>query len=383
MLILSIFALCLTIACVLEVAMGVHAMTKIGDVPMLLKNYFPKVSVIIPARNEAKTIKPALLSVLNLAYPNLEIIIVNDRSTDSTAKVIHQTIQGAANSLTVIDITELSDNWMGKNHALHVGALRAEGEYLLFTDADIVMEETVLSRAMHYMISNKLDHLSMFFESIAKGGLLNALLMDVGGGLLLLFKPWKVRNPASRNFMGVGAFNLVKTSAYKAIGGHTSFAMHPIDDIMLGKIIKRNGFHQDCLIGLNHVKVKWYSTIKEMIDGVMKNTFAVYDYSIIRVAFGISLILLVNISPVWGSITTTGASQLIFFCSVMVRLLFFAHGFSYIGQPKVHAFWSLISPYINIYICLKATISTLTCQGIKWRGTLYPLQQIQKQKFFD
>ncbi|MBW2671644.1 MAG: glycosyltransferase family 2 protein [Deltaproteobacteria bacterium] len=232
---LAVIFLFLTIACTLDIALGMRRMTHIGNVPPIQQKNLPKVSVIIPACNEAATIEPALRSVLTMDYANLEVIVVNDRSTDETGTVLKR-IQKEYPHLQIRQILHLPKGWLGKNHALQHGAGHAQGEYLLFTDADIIMEKTAVARGISHMLENRLDHMSMFFKNIAPGGLLNALFLDVGVGLLLLFKPWKAKDPNSKRYIGVGAFNLVKASAYKAISGHRSIALHPIDDIMLGKV---------------------------------------------------------------------------------------------------------------------------------------------------
>jgi glycosyltransferase involved in cell wall biosynthesis len=379
----GVLVLLFTLAITIEIVRGVQRMTPIGGVAPLARKNAPRVSIIIPARNEAATIEPALRSLLALDYPHLEIIVVNDRSTDSTGAVLAR-MQQDAPQLKVYHLSELPKGWLGKNHALQYGAERAHGQFLLFTDADVIMEKTTLSRALHHMIDNRLDHLSLFFENITPGGLLNGMILDVGGGLLLLFKPWKARDPKSRAFMGVGAFNLIRADVYRQVGMHRPVAMHPIDDIMLGKIIKRRGFRQDCARGAGFVSVHWYPTVGEMIDGVMKNTFALYNYSVVRAMLGLLMIFLLGILPVWGVLLTTGTPRVLFGLTVAVRLLSFASGFRTLGKNPLFAFWSLVTPYLNFYITVKATVITLRNQGIFWRGTHYPLDELKggSQKLF-
>jgi len=375
---IALTSLVLVTICFWEVTTGTRAMTQLKDVPPLAGTSLPKVSVIIPACNEATTIEPALRSVLSLDYPDLEIIVVNDRSTDHTGPAIKK-LQQVFPQLELLEISELPENWLGKSHALQTGAANACGEYLLFTDADIQMEKTTLRRAIKHLLDNNLDHLCMFFENSAPGGLLNTLLMEVGGGLLWLFKPWMAKNPESKYFIGVGAFNLVKASAYLAIGGHSSFPMHPIDDIMLGKILKRNNYRQECLLGYGFIQVPWYKSPGQLINGVMKNTFALYNYSISKVIGGVSAVFMLSIFPVWTFFFTSGSTRLLFAAIICVRLCVFALGLHEIGLPVRYAAWSLISPYFSCYISIKATLTTLINQGISWRGTKYPLAKLKKQ----
>ncbi|MDA8165081.1 MAG: glycosyltransferase [Desulfobacteraceae bacterium] len=374
---LSLLSFGLTLSATFEIALGMRRLVRLRDVPPAGDGELPKVSIVIPACNEADTIGPALQSVLGLAYPDLEVLVVNDRSTDGTGDVLRHMRQRYPR-LKVIEITELPAGWMGKAHALQEGARQATGAYLLFTDADILLEKTTLSRAMAHVLRNRLDHLSLFFKNIGGGGLLNTLMLDVGGGLLLLFKPWKAKEKNSKHFMGVGAFNLVRAEAYRAIGGHRSFAMHPVDDIVLGKVLKRKGFSQECLLGDDFVRVEWYATIRELIRGVMKNTFAVYDFSISWLALGCLLVLVMGIVPAWGLLVATGAARALFAGSVAIRLFFFALGLRLAGVPPGNALWSLVTPFLSIYIAVKAAVVTLRNDGITWRGTHYSLDEMRK-----
>ncbi|MBW2490469.1 MAG: glycosyltransferase [Deltaproteobacteria bacterium] len=372
----AIISLFLTLVCTLEIALGMRRMIALDDVPPLKQENVPKVSVIIPACNEAATIEPALKSILAMDYADLEVIAVNDRSVDGTGAVL-QKLQKQSPDLQIYDIYELPEGWLGKNHALQYGAERARGEYLLFTDADIIMETSSLARAMHHMLENGLDHLSMFFKSIAPGGLLNALILEAGGGLTLLLKPWRAKDPNSQRFMGVGAFNLVKSDVYKAIDGHRTIAMHPIDDVMLGKLIKHGGFSQDCLLGHNFIQVEWYVSVREFMNGLMKNTFAFYNYKITHVLFGVFVVAIINILPLVAFFFTSGITRGLFGIVIMVRILSFAIGFSKTGINPRYSVWALVSSFVYIFIVLKAAINTTLNQGIVWRGTYYPLDELK------
>ncbi len=373
---LAIISFLLTVVGTLEAVLGMRRMTVLDDVPPLQQQKGPKVSVIIPACNEAATIEPALKSILSLDYADLEVIAVNDRSVDGTGAVLEQ-MQKQYPGLLIYNISELPEGWLGKNHALQYGAELARGEYLLFTDADIVMEKSSLARAMHHMLENKLDHMSMFFKNIAPGGLLNALILDAGGGLMLLLKPWKAKDPNSKRYMGVGAFNLVKSTVYKAIDGHKTIAMHPIDDVMIGKVIKHSGFSQDCLLGHNFIQAEWYVTVSGLINGLMKNTFAFYNYKMTHVLFGVFMVVITNILPLWAFFFTSGMTQGLFGVAVMVRILSFARGFSMTGTNPWYSVWALVTPHIYIYIALKAAITTTINKGIIWRGTYYSLDELK------
>jgi hypothetical protein len=233
---------------------------------------------------------------------------------------------------------------------------------------------------MSFVTRHSLDHLSLFFKNTASGSLLNALIIDTGGGLLFLFKPWKAKDPKSRKFMGVGAFNLVRRSAYEAIGGHSAVKMHPIDDIMLGKKLKRRGFKQDCLLGNDFVTVRWYESVGEMIRGLMKNVFALYDFKVAYVLVSVLVVLLASVAPFWLLLLAGTKTKVVALLTIAVRFYSFSLGAKAMGAPSRLMFWSLLTPYVNLFIILKATITTIRNKGITWRGTFYPLEELKKNE---
>ena len=163
----------------------------------------PLVSIVIPACNEALSIEQSLRSLCHLDYSNIEIIVVDDRSIDRTSEVV-ESVRHDFPAIRLIRISELPEGWLGKPHALQQGAREAEGDYLLFIDADVSLEKTTISRALSAMEERTLDHLSLIFKNSSPGLLLNALIADIGAGLFFLIKPWKAKIAGSRYFMGVG-----------------------------------------------------------------------------------------------------------------------------------------------------------------------------------
>ncbi len=366
----------MTMLYTIEVALGLRRLRNLNDIRPFSGPSRPRVSIIVPACNEEETIETAMLSLVQQDYGPFEIVVINDRSTDRTGAILEK-LAAQYPRIRLLEVTELPPGWLGKNHALHCGARAAGGDYLLFTDADVLLEKTTVARAMTIMVAERLDHLSLIFKNIASGSLLNAMIQDAGAALFFLFKPWAARNPRSRYFMGVGAFNLVKKDVYRRIGGHESIRMHPIDDIMLGKVIKQHGFRQDCLAGYDFVTVRWYETAGMMIDGLMKNVFALYNFRVTWVLAGIVIIFVMTIFPVWGVFLADGYARLLFLATVMVRGIAFVRGSVMLGNGIRSFPWSLVTPYINIFIMIKATVTTLKNKGIDWRGTYYPLAQLR------
>ena len=371
------FALVLCGALVL--AGGLWKLRRLDDVAADESFRGPRVSVIIPACNEEENIEQAVLSLLAQQYQNLEVLVVNDRSVDGTARMLKR-IQAMHPQLMVHEIAHLPDGWLGKCHALATGAARASGEYLLFTDADVVMEPTTISRAMRHMLDHRQDHLSLIFKNQGGGWLLNCLILEMALGLLFFFRPWRVRDAGSRDYMGIGAFNLVRKSAYDKVGGHESIRMHPIDDLILGKILKEQGFRQDCLLGHGFVSVPWYGTVRAMVEGLQKNTFAFIHYRLSFLPPIIVLLVLVDIMPFWGAIFCPGVTRVLWLLTLGMKLLAFFFGLRQQGLPAWYLFGALLTPYLVMYIIVKSAVVVQTRGGITWRGHFYALAELKKSR---
>ncbi len=363
-----------------DIGQGLLRMGQLRNIVPIHTDAVPRVSIIVPACNEAETIAPALQTLLAQDYPNLEIIVVNDRSTDATGAVLLEIGQLVAKNFTVITVDELPAGWLGKSHALHKGAENASGEILLFTDADIQMEKTTVSRAVTAMESSDVDHLSLIFQTIGGNWLLNAMILDAASGLLAMFKPWKVHNTEDRHFIGVGAFNMVRASAYQHCSGHSTIRMHPIDDIMLGRVIKEHGYRQLCLLGYRMVTVRWYATSAEMIEGLMKNVFSVFHYRVWLAVIAVVIIFFLNILPVAGVLLCTGWVQTVFGATVAIRLGAFGLGAGFYRMPLTTIVGGLVSPVLSMYIIGRATYLTLKYNGINWRGSHYSLQELRRSR---
>ena len=379
LIIFSILIFLISLGTMLQVFWGSLQMKHLGKTSTGTCNQPPLVSIVVPACNEETTLEPALRLLLQQDYPNLEIIVIDDRSTDTTFDLLTNLRQEFPEIL-LERVKELPVGWLGKNHALYLGAKKARGEILLFTDADIMMKQTTLSRSVAYFVDENLDHLSLIFRNLAPGRLLNAMVVDALGGLFLLLRPWNVRKKNNKAFIGVGAFNMIRSEAYWKFGGHASFKMHPIDDIMLGKKIKQQGLIQDCLQGGDFVQVRWYESISEMIRGLMKNIFALYSYRTDYVAGAVVGILMLTIVPVWGIFTTMGTVRILFCATVMCRFAVFICNARGMKVPSTLFLWSLVTPYLTIYIIIKAVWTTLRNQGIDWRGTHYSLKELKKEE---
>lgn len=360
-----------------ELIVGTRLIGSLDNCQASSGTYQPLVTVIVPARNEAPSIEQGLRALCNQTYEKLEVIVVNDRSTDRTAEVIAK-VRKDHPLLTEITITVLPDGWLGKTNAMHVGAREAQGEFLIFTDADVCLEKTTISRAVHVVNKQRLDHLALVFQNSTKGRLLNALITDIGIGLLMLFKPWRVSVQKSRYFIGVGAFNMVRAATYHALGGHEKIRMQAVDDVFLGKMIKQHGFRQNCLLAYEYVSVPWYDSVDELISGLMKNVYAVFHYRLLWALGTAILVVLFFIAPLFLIFLTTGVTRYLFILAIMIRIGVSGAGMLKAGLPAGAIICLFITPFITIYIMLRAIWTTTRQGGITWRGNFYPLETLKQ-----
>lgn len=379
MILISIICLALTTLVIVELSIGFASLAALQD-----QRGEPgsacTVSVIVPACNEEEKIEAGLRSLAGQDYMLLEIVVVNDRSTDGTGESIERVMRDFP-QLIRIDIEDLPGGWLGKPHALQRGAEAASGDYLLFTDADVVLEETTISRALTAMQKKHLDHLSLVFKNSTSGGLLNAIVADIGAGLMWLIKPWRARIQGSRFFVGVGAFSMVRAEVYREIGQHEQARMQVIDDLFLGKLIKRHGYRQECMDGRGFVEVPWYCSVNELIAGLMKNVFAFFSYNFWYMVFGVVALGVVVVLPYWGAFFCEGLARLCFLGAIAVRVLGIGLGLLSSGVEKRAIAWLLVTPFFLLYIILRATMAALAQGGISWRGSFYPMQELRKQEW--
>jgi glycosyltransferase involved in cell wall biosynthesis len=337
------------------------------------------VSVIVAARNEAHGIEGGVRSLLGITYRPLEIIVVNDRSTDATAAILER-LQRDDRRLSVVTIETLPDGWLGKNHALAVGAARARGDLLLFTDADVVFAPTTVSRAVAVLDEQRLDHLTALPGVLLKGVALTALVTTFGVLFAVYTRPWKARDPRSRHHIGVGAFNLIRTAAYDRIGTHASIALRPDDDLQLARIVKYAGLRQDVVRANDLLTVEWYRSVREMVNGLMKNAFAGINYSVPALLASTIALAAFNVWPFVALFVTDGGARLLAVAAVVVLgTLVGLHTHS----SRVSPLYVLLYPLGVlgfIYILWRSAALALSRGAIAWRDTSYALAALRQAK---
>lgn len=376
--VLGVITLLLYLAVGIEVTRGGRGLVRLDSVAPI-ETDAPRITVVVAACNEEKGIENALASVLAQDYPNFDVIAVDDRSTDSTGVILDRMAQQHKH-LRVIHLERLPPRWLGKNHALHQAGMQADGELLLFTDADVVMDRSVLRRAAGYIQTRRLDHLAIAPRATVGGFLSNSFLAVFGLLFSLHAKPWKVKDPKNSHHIGIGAFNMVRASAYRSIGGHAPIAMRPDDDMKLGKLIKLRGYRQEFLVGTSLLSVDWYGSFKEMRQGLMKNLFSATEYSVPTIVAASVVQIAFMLWPFVAIVVTSGAVQLVNAAIVALVFVLFALNSELVG---LRPWWCLTLPIgvlVGIYLIWRATLMTLLNDGIDWRGTHYSLKDLRANR---
>jgi chlorobactene glucosyltransferase len=230
----------------------------------------PLVSVIIPARNEARNIERCLKSVLATGYQAIEVIVVDDRSTDGTADIVEP---ATGNRLRLIRGAELPPGWFGKQWAMIQGVREARGELLLFTDADTKHERELLPRAVQALLSERADLLSVlprqemktFWERLIQPHVFIALQARVGDLRRLN------RTRTEWNAIANGQFILVTRDSYESVGTHEAVKNSVADDLMLAQAYVRSGRDIFLVHAADFMATRMYGSLREIVDGWSKN----------------------------------------------------------------------------------------------------------------
>ena len=361
----------------LRSAYGALKLPWIKDFSPIAGTSVPRISLVFAARDEEEKLSGALATLAELDYPELEIIGVDDRSEDATGRILDE-FAATHPRFRAIHVKELPAGWLGKPHALQQAYEASSGEWLLFTDADVRFKTDVLRRAMTMISERKLDHLSLFGDVEMVGFWEKVVVTFFGMAFHMATVPGEVVNPKSGAYVGVGAFQLLKRSAYEAAGTHRRLAMEVVDDMKLGKIVKQAGFRSAVAVAQDFVVVRWHSGARNLINGVTKNFFAVTGFSVSRVAISILGLYLMNVLPFAGLIFGHGWVRILAGICVAIVLCFHAGVDIVMRVSPLYCFTVPIGAVIFGYMLLRSTVYTLKQGGIIWRGTFYPLEALKR-----
>jgi len=339
----------------------------------------PAVSIVVAARDEAAAIERAMRSLLALDYPALELVAVDDRSADATGAILDR-LAAADARLKVLHVRELPAGWLGKNHALAIGAHEATGELLLFTDADVEFAPSALREAVAVLEDERLDHLALAPRVRMPGAWLAACVAYFGRQFYVFLRPWRARDPRSSAHIGVGAFNLVRAAAYRAVGGHERIALRPDDDVKLGKLLKLAGFRQALKHAPDALSVEWYGSVREFVRGLEKNVLAGLDYHGVLGLAGLAALLALEVLP-WIILAVGDRPAR---CAALAAILVLVGTLAAIlREARASAAAALLAPaaaLVFAYAFARSILLTYARGGIVWRGTFYALAELRRNE---
>jgi glycosyltransferase involved in cell wall biosynthesis len=340
----------------------------------------PQVSIIVPARDEEEDIEQGLTGLLALDYDNYEVIAVNDRSTDRTGKIMDRVAASPAahGRLKIVHVSELPSGWLGKTHAMWTAGLRATGEWLLFTDADVLFKPDVLRRALAYAESEQADHVVVFPRMIMKRP--GEKMMIAFFQTLFTFghRPWRVADPDTDDHMGVGAFNMVRRTAYETVGTYKALRMEVLDDMKLGKVIKKAGLRQRNVFGEDLISVRWAKGAMGVVDNLTKNFFAVLSFQWWRALASAFGLFFLNLWPFIGLWLAHGWVRLPYAIALGSMFLIYLGMSLRSSIPPYYFVLHPVSTVLFEYTLLRSMFLTLWNDGVTWRGTKYPLEELRK-----
>lgn len=348
---------------------------RLRDLPLAERDTWPSLAVIAPAKDEAAGLQDALRSRLRSDYPDLRVIVVDDRSEDDTGAI--------ADGLAAVDarvqaahVTDLPPDWLGKLNALQQGVDATDAEWLLFSDADVHITPGTLRRAIHHAEENRLDLLTAM-PHVLPGGLgvssIHAVFLTF---LAPAFDAPRAENPKSSFAPAVGAFSLVRRSALAKTPGFASIRLCIDDDLQLGLMLKASGARCSVFLGPGCVSVDMYPTVRDMIVGAEKNAWGVtaafsaargLAFCAFLPVFEFAPWLLLAVAPTPGLRLYAALSGLALLgASAAAMLLNGRNPWPVLFQP--------LGVLILTWAMLRGTLKGWREGGLSWRGTHYPTE---------
>jgi hypothetical protein len=355
-----------------SLATAIGSIRAVRGVPVLAEtsatppSRWPRVSIVIPACNEAAEIEGAVRSRLSDVYPELEVVLVDDRSTDGTGDIVDR-LALEDSRVRAIHVSDLPSGWLGKVFALHRGAQIATGELLLFSDADVHVTPSALRRAVALLESGRLDHLAVLPGLWSSGLLVDAAFSAFFRLVWLAARPWAVPDPRSRAACGVGAFNLVRRSALQRSPGFEYLKLEQADDAALGQMLKRSGARCAVANGRGDVGLHFYRSLPDMARGVEKGG-ARWPFA--AVCAGISVLLVLELGP-WLALPAPGLPRALGAAGAMLSLAATVGVARWMRHGVLPAVLAPVGVILLAAMMVRAGALAALRGGVSWRGTFY------------
>lgn len=339
----------------------------------------PLVSILVPARNEAsRLLVPSIESMLAQQYGTFEIVAVDDRSTDETLAVL-KGLARADRRLAAIEGEPVPTGWLGKPWALEQARRAARGDWLLATDADVVLHPAALKAAVDLALGEGYDAVTLV-PDFTSNSFWARLVMPVAGSLINLTYPcWKVNDPRSRIAIGIGGFFLMRRTALDAIGGYEAIKAEVIDDIKTARLLKESGFKLHIAVAPSLVRTPMYANLAELFAGFGKNAFAGFGFRPARACLGALGNLSLTIGPLLMLALSFGSRDLAAVRTpslIAYSLMVAAFLPAYVGThtPVPYAVLSFLANAVLVAILLYSTWRVWSGRGAVWKSRILSLK---------
>lgn len=344
----------------------------------------PLISICIPARNEEQNIRVCVESALMQNYPNFEIIVLDDRSTDATPRILAE-LATLDSRLHPISGSDLPSGWVGKPHALHQASTSARGEWLCFVDADTFLSPQALSSCYVKAMEVQADLFTTLHRQIMGSFWEKAVMPIVVTALSVGFNPRKVNDPTYKDAIASGQFILIRREVYEKIGGHASVRDQIVEDQALAERVKWSGDRLALADGTALISTRMYTSLSSMWEGWTKNMYLGLRGQPVLMWLGVigaSLALMAALLlPIWlglGLLWMINGGGLIALIVLTEALtlwgaILIARGWA-ASQMGISPLYSLSTPLgAGIFAAMMITSAwlTLSGKGVSWRGRHY------------
>ena len=358
-------------------ALGNRRTPGLVNLEPLADHELPSLTIIAAARDEAGRVEQAARSLLAQDYPRVRIVLIDDRSTDETGRILDR-IAGEDSRLRVLHVESLPEGWIGKCHALALGAEAAESDWILFTDADVTLAPDAARRAVSLAVRERWDHVAvapdMRIEGLGEAVFIAAFVVIFNASL----RPWLASDPRRKNAIGIGAFNLVKRSAYELAGGHSKIRYELLDDIALGKILKQSGARQVFARHDGLVAVRWHSGVLGLVRGVEKNAYPAARYNLLLGLVAPWIQLALAWAPLIGLLLPGATPKIAALAAWAGVFLCYREAARNVSIRVWQAILMPVGVALFLYSFVRSMVVTLKQGGVIWRGTFYPLADLRR-----
>ena len=364
---------------------AIRNMPRIPDLSSLEADVWPEgtpsLTVVVPARNEARDLPGTLEALAKADYPLLQVLVIDDRSEDATGAIADEYARSSGGRIEARHVLELPDGWLGKTHAMQLALYESHSEYVLFTDADILFSPSVLRRALAYAEHERADHLVVFptplIRSRGEGAVLGFFQM-LG---FWVVRPWRVaeergKSRSWRDAIGVGAFNMVRREALLQIGGLAPQRMVIIEDVTLARRFRAAGLRQRVAYAPGLVLVHWAAGAHGLVRVMTKNLFSGVNFQpvlLLALCLGIVFMFLLPLGGLFWWRTALPCLGILCAIGAGYRLMN-----EYTGIDARYGWLYPVGAVLFCWAMLRSMLAAWLQGGVVWRGTHYPLRELRQ-----